>query len=121
MVNTWIVISIFVIHFFADFVCQPHWQAVFKSKKWSALLGHTMTYSLIFSAASIGWGFGMDQHALFWFGPITFVAHTVTDYVTSRVNARLWKQERTHDFFVSVGFDQLLHAAQLLLTYYLLT
>jgi hypothetical protein len=48
---------------------------------------------------------------------ITFVCHTVTDYITSRINSRLWLAQRVHDFFVSIGFDQVLHYTQLYITY----
>lgn len=42
------------------------------------------------------------------------------DYFTSRLNSKLWAQGRTHDFFVAVGFDQVLHYIQLILTYVLI-
>jgi hypothetical protein len=58
--------------------------------------------------------------AVVMFSGITFVAHTATDYVTSRINARLWEEKKVHWFFVSIGFDQFLHYTQLLLTYHLL-
>jgi len=51
---------------------------------------------------------------------ITFVAHTITDYFTSRLNAKLWAKGDVHNFFVSVGFDQVLHYVQLFVTYQLL-
>ena len=62
---------------------------------------------------------------LFLFIPITFVCHWLTDYFTSKVNTGLAiEAKRTtkwHDFFVNVGFDQLLHYIQLFLTYYYLS
>lgn len=51
------------------------------------------------------------------FALINGAAHWVIDYVTSRVNKRLWAAERVHDFFVSVGFDQLLHYIVMLLSF----
>lgn len=56
--------------------------------------------------------------AYFWL--ITFIAHTITDYFTSRLNSKLWSEGKVHNFFVSVGFDQVLHYVQLFTTYYLL-
>jgi len=55
------------------------------------------------------------------FLPITFVAHTITDYFTSRLNSKLWVEGKVHYFFVAVGGDQILHYVQLFTTYYLLT
>jgi hypothetical protein len=55
-----------------------------------------------------------------WFSTLTFIFHWSTDYVTSRLNSKLWAKGDVHNFFVSVGFDQVLHYAQLFLTYYLL-
>jgi hypothetical protein len=75
---------------------------------------------------------------------ITFICHTITDYFTSKLNSRLWNEatfwqnsfnkekygeaycskmsgKYTHNFFVSVGFDQVLHYLQLFLTFYFLT
>jgi hypothetical protein len=54
------------------------------------------------------------------FGFITFIFHTITDYFTSRLNSKLWKKGDVHNFFVSIGFDQVLHYVQLFLTYKLL-
>jgi hypothetical protein len=56
----------------------------------------------------------------FLFVLITFIAHTITDYFTSRLNSKLWQQGKVHNFFISVGFDQVLHYIQLFTTYYLL-
>lgn len=36
-------------------------------------------------------------------------------------NGSLWEQKKVHEFFVSIGFDQLLHYIQLILTFKLLT
>ena len=58
-------------------------------------------------------------NTLFFVG-ITFVCHTITDYFTSRLNSKLWAKGDVHNFFVSVGFDQVLHYVQLFLTYQLL-
>jgi len=52
---------------------------------------------------------------------ITFVAHTITDYFTSRLNSKLWAEGKVHWFFVSIGFDQILHYIQLFSTYQILT
>lgn len=117
------------IHWIADFVLQSDKQARNKNKSWFYLIEHTLTYSIVWLVISFLWflchlkvGVSNDILVLkclsFWI--ITFICHTLTDYFTSRLNARLWEQGKVHNFFVSVGFDQFLHYAQLFITYYLL-
>lgn len=111
------IFSILGIHWFADFVCQTDEQAKGKSKNWNDLLNHTMTYSGIWIVLYPFMETGMTTCFII----ITFICHTITDYFTSRINSKLWKDGKTHLFFVSIGFDQILHYIQLFLTYYLLT
>ncbi len=120
MINIYIVLGILFIHWVADFLCQTDWQAQNKSKKWNALLQHTGNYSVIWFLPMLYLFLGSADKAFSFVG-ITFVAHTITDYFTSRLNSKFWKEQKVHWFFVSVGFDQLLHYTQLLLTYYVLT
>lgn len=118
------IFSILIIHFLADFVLQTDKQAKGKSKSWKPLIDHTLSYTLCwipFLYFTI-WFLNIEGvNLLGLFLPITFVAHTITDYFTSRINSKLWAQGKTHLFFVSVGFDQILHYVQLFLTYWLLT
>ncbi len=125
MINIWIVLGILLIHWFADFVVQTDKQAKGKSSSWAFLLSHTFYYSAIwmilgslFQASGIT---NLSPGILTIFVIITFVAHTTTDYFTSRLNSKLWAKGDVHNFFVSIGFDQFLHFTQLLLTYYFLT
>lgn len=122
------IFSIIIIHWFADFVLQTHKQAQGKSKNWNDLLAHTFTYSSMWVFAScLLIGYANKVQTTQWyvihsilFALITFIAHTATDYFTSRLNSKLWVKGDVHNFFVSVGFDQVLHYIQLFLTYYLL-
>ncbi len=112
---------ILLIHWIGDFVLQTDKQAKNKSVSWINLIDHTVVYTfmwviLIFPTAVMN-----DNMNLLWFIPITFICHTATDYYTSRVNRQLYEQNKIHAFFVSVGFDQMLHYLQLITTYYLLT
>jgi hypothetical protein len=119
-----LILSIIFIHWFADFVLQTDWQAKNKSKNNKALLSHTWTYSLVWYTIGVFYAMS-DPNYIPWsltlFVLITFVAHTLTDYFTSRLNSKLWAKGDVHNFFVSVGFDQVLHYAQLFGTFYLLT
>lgn len=119
-----VILSIIFIHWVADFVLQTDWQAKNKSKNNKALLSHTWTYSLVWYVIGVFYAMltpDYVQWTLTLFVLITFVAHTLTDYFTSRLNSKLWAKGDVHNFFVSVGFDQVLHYAQLFGTFYLLT
>lgn len=106
-----------IVHWIADFVLQTHWQATNKSKDTEALISHTITYSAVWFIVA---PFIVPLHIAIFFVVITFIVHTVTDYFTSRWTSRLYAKGDYHNFFVVIGFDQLLHYTQLLLTYYLL-
>lgn len=124
-----------VIHYIADFVFQDEKWALGKSKNWSDLLKHTSTYSIVF-VFPILFVFGKmfpTQTAEWYviktlsFAGITFVIHTITDYFTSRWVSGKFKRNHlgsaipNFGAFSSIGFDQVLHYAQLFLTYYYLT
>lgn len=111
------IFSILTIHWIADFVLQTDKQAKGKSKNWSELLSHTVIYSLCWWIIAPFLPHWYDA-GIFVF--ITFVLHTITDYFTSRLNSKLWADGKIHYFFVSIGFDQILHYVQLFTAYYLL-
>jgi hypothetical protein len=100
------VISIIILHWVADFVIQTDWQAKNKSSNNIALLRHVGTYTSVISIFAL-YMFPITL-ALFWIA-INAVLHFITDYFTSRLNTYLWNKGRVHDFFVSVGFDQVIH------------
>lgn len=108
-----ILLSLLFTHWIADFVLQTDKMAKGKSKNWKDLLSHTLTYSLTMWVTVM-----LLTNAIiaFCFWLITFVCHTITDYFTSRLNSKLWDRGKVHNFFVSVGFDQLLHYLQLYFT-----
>lgn len=103
-------------HWVADFIFQTNWEATNKSKNNIALLSHTTKYSIIMLLPVIfNLTFTLEDIAAFWV--VTFFCHTITDFFTSRINSKLWAKQDVHNFFVSIGFDQFLHALQLGLTY----
>lgn len=115
------IFSILFIHGIADYVLQTDWEALNKSKNNRALLSHTLRYSTVwFILCYILINLGYLNPYFYFFAPITFVIHTITDYFTSRLNSKLWKQEKRHQFFIALEIDQLLHYVQLFLTYYYL-
>jgi hypothetical protein len=119
MIVTTVFYLLFV-HWIADFVLQTHWQATNKSKDNYALASHVGTYTSTWFIFIFGWLIYNDidlTKQMLLFIPITFVAHFVTDYITSRITSYLYKKEDFHNFFVIIGFDQLLHYLQIFLTF----
>ena len=107
------------VHFIADFVLQSDWMAQNKSKSNEALGLHVLAYTAALSVGSFPLVFilGLRPGPIFvsWVF-LNGAAHFATDYVTSRINARLWAAKQVHNFFVGVGADQLIHALTLGLT-----
>lgn len=115
----WQFLGLLATHWFADFVCQTHWQASNKSKDNRALASHVLTYTGILAIAAFAiWPQGGWQWFAFVFG--NGALHFATDYCTSRISSRLYAKQDWHNFFVVIGFDQLIHQATLAVTLWLL-
>ena len=98
-----VIVLLLFLHFIGDFVLQSHEMACNKAKSIKWLSYHVLVYSLCFLPFGI-------RFFLFM-----FTTHYVIDYFTSRMTSKLWKEERIHDFFVVIGFDQFLHMVCLML------
>jgi hypothetical protein len=102
--------------------------ALNKSKDNYALFCHVAVYTIgmfIWSSYTLG-----PTDAAVAFTCMNAVLHFVTDWMTSRINSKLWFMEpydelgdvwryvdgRRHWFFVMVGFDQLIHYVTLAVT-----
>lgn len=135
-----IILSIIIIHWFADFVMQDEKWATNKSKSNIELFKHVITYSLIWLWVGCMTQFNKSNCLLFGdfkmfkltlskillFFIITFICHFITDYITSRiVSKKFAKQEYGSSIpntgaFTVIGWDQVLHYVQLFITYKLL-
>ena len=111
-----LILFLLFIHWFCDFVLQTHKMAVNKSSSFKWLVLHTLVYSSVFFLMLLC-SHKSKIYDVFIFSLITFFFHTITDFITSKVNKYFWEQGDTHNFFVSVGFDQLLHYIQIFVTY----
>jgi hypothetical protein len=117
--NIYEILGLLFAHWVADFVCQTQKMSENKSRYWGDLLNHTSLYSVIM------WGYilGITQFNIITssvFFIVTFTCHTITDYFSSRRTRKLYEDDRIHDFFVVIGFDQWLHYVQLFITYWFL-
>jgi hypothetical protein len=108
-----------VVHFVADFILQSDWMAQNKSKSNYALGMHVAAYTITLALGAIPLvfilGVASGRLPLGWI-IVNGMAHFATDYVTSRINSRLWTDKKVHWFFVGVGADQVIHYLTLGLT-----
>jgi len=100
-----IILILIWIHWVADFVLQSDMMAQNKNKNNYWLVFHAFVYGICF----LGVGF------IFSF--IIFMSHFAIDFVTSRVNSKLYNKNKIHYFFTSIGFDQALHITILITLY----
>jgi hypothetical protein len=112
-----IFIGIILIHFLADFGLQTNDQAVNKSSSNTWLTYHVGVYSIVWLVAAYCFLFPDDPLLSLAFSMITYVLHFVTDWITSRIGKPFWEKKDLHNGFTVVGFDQVLHYIQLVLTY----
>lgn len=104
------ILSLLIIHWIADFVCQTDWMAQNKSKRIIPLLAHVGVYTSILLIFTLLYPIAktspeiLIRYAL-WNGAY----HFGTDFITSRITSYLWSKNETHWFFVVVGLDQLIH------------
>lgn len=116
------VFIILIVHWIADFILQTDEQAKNKSKSMGYLLSHTATYTLFVTMALTVYAiiFSVPLYIVALAGGITWVAHSITDYFTSRLVNKLYFKGDVHNMFVVIGADQILHYIQLFLTWQLL-
>ena len=131
-------IALLVTHWVADFGLQTHWQASNKNKNNVALSRHVFIYTGCLAAVSYplpAWPGHAPQWLLFVAG--NGILHFATDYVTSRISSKLFMGQfetlelyplnrvamkqpfNPHNFFVMIGFDQLIHQVTLAATMWL--
>lgn len=96
--------AILITHWIADFILQSDQMAKGKSTSNHWLTIHVVTYSGIIGIFGI-------KYAL-----VNGASHWLIDWCTSRFNSYMWRQGKVHEFFIGVGFDQLLHVAILIAT-----
>jgi Protein of unknown function (DUF3307) len=111
----WQYLALLAVHWVADFVLQTHWQASNKSKSNNALLRHVGSYTLALWVATPVI-FGLPTFSMVFFVALNSVLHFATDYFTSRASSKLYAKQDWHNFFVVIGFDQLIHQTTLAAT-----
>ena len=144
----WLACWLLFLHWVGDYVLQSNDLALRKADDAIALIHHVVIVALALFVGVLPLGvMGLvGWNLLVQFVGVNYVAHLVTDYLTSKVNKWLWfvdteprgrniptgdyasfpfyakfDMEKRHWFFVSLGFDQFLHQLVLLVSasYYL--
>lgn len=116
MIEISVLLGLLTAHFVADFMLQSDRMAKNKSKSNVVLGQHVLVYSVVLYCFSLLLTMNIVGSLLF-FG-ITLGTHFVTDFVTSRISAILYQQDKRHEFFCVIGLDQLIHAWTLILSWY---
>lgn len=128
-------LALLTVHWLADFCMQTHWQASNKSKSNYALAVHASIYTVCLLSMTM---LLFVAHPMLGLGfvAVNGVLHFATDWCTSRVTSRLFiaqfdyiksafnneprmamkRNFNPHNFFVMIGFDQLIHQVTLALT-----
>jgi len=83
-INT--IIYILIAHFIGDFIFQSNYMALNKSSSNKVLFLHILTYSIPLLVLNVYWAI------------LNSLLHFIVDYVTSRVNKRLWELENKKYF-----------------------
>ena len=107
-------LTLWVTHYFADFIFQNRWMADNKSKNLLALTVHVWVYS--FTVLLVTSYMGVDKLVDKWLA--TMLLHWITDFLTSKCTRYFWYTlGNRYLFFGMIGLDQLIHFICLKLTY----
>ena len=126
MISIQLFAYILFLHYLGDYIFQPYSMSVRKSEDHMVLLYHTIIYTGTIYAGLL---FVVGVNEAITFAVLTFFAHYVVDFVTSRVISNnsseleldpdsskpIHKRLKLWGPISLLGFDQLLHQACLLI------
>jgi membrane-bound metal-dependent hydrolase YbcI (DUF457 family) len=105
-------------HFVADFWFQSDKMALNKSTSLLWLTLHCLAYFTVslLCLCFIFYNFNLNNFKIvFEYCLYLSLSHWVIDLFTSKLSSYFWKREKRHEFFIVIGFDQLLHQVTILL------
>lgn len=118
--TTWTAFALIVIligHWVGDFVAQSDDMAKRKADDGAVLVTHVAIYAGVLGFFCL---LVLPAPLALLYIALNALAHFVTDMETSRWTKKLHLAGDRHNFFVVIGFDQLLHGATLVYTYSLI-
>ena len=121
MIAIWAIVVVLFGHWLFDFVGQPDWMAMRKSKEWWVLTQHALRITIgsaITALAIVLMAKHSHPEFLTYWAIINGVGHFAIDAVTSRITSKLYAKGDIHNFFVVIGFDQFLHMTLAVSTLY---
>lgn len=122
MISYYTIITILVLHFIFDFFFQTDKMAQGKSKNFYDLSTHVGVVSIgILLMGVLNCNYFEHAGLMVAFIVINSLAHFFTDYFSSRASSRLYNDNEFHDFFGTIGLDQLVHYVTLFGTFVWLT
>ncbi len=89
-----------------------------KSHNQFALLMHVLVYGVVL-ATGLYFMMPKDVELMFFGMYIAFnvSAHGFVDMITSKITSYLYQKQRLYFFFVTIGFDQLIHTCTLIASF----
>ena len=121
MISYSVIILLSLIHWESDFSMQTSEMATGKSTSNYWLTLHVLVYT---GVTFLFWRFFIFDPSVVYslwdytkFILFIFSTHWVTDYITSRITGKLYKENKYHEFFAMIGIDQVLHLIQILTAY----
>ena len=113
---------LFITHYIADFAIQSRNSAENKSHSFNALMEHITSYymfSILFIILPMMFVVAINKYPAFYSSLVYYVismttAHLVTDYLTSKFNAKMRRDGKVKLFWIGIGFDQMLHTIQII-------
>jgi hypothetical protein len=109
---TLLLLILYLFHFIDDFILQSDEMAINKSTSLKWLTIHSIVYGIPISIIAY------DLVGL-QFGIFNTLAHFLVDFFSSRMTSSFWKSGNRHWFFVTIGFDQLIHITTITLSFLL--
>jgi hypothetical protein len=103
---------VFFLHWIADFIMQSRKVAENKGEDTLTLMKHVSIYSGTLFIGLV-W---FDSFFAFQISIVNGFCHFFIDAVTSQFTSHFYKEDKIHEFWITIGFDQYLHNFILILT-----